>query len=94
MAYITRANAANIVRQIAPERLNDLSEALYIRKIVMFNRREENVLRGIRQLFRQAANFVTTYFDVHSRPENHYFIFDSKLLDGLGFHLCRNCLLS
>jgi len=63
MAYITISNSRRIIAKQKIEPLYDIQESIYKKNIYFFNKREEAILKGIRELLRDSNNFMVKYYN-------------------------------
>jgi len=62
MAYITTSNSKKIISTISEISLSEIETSVYKKEIYFFNRKEQAMLKGIREFLRDPDNFSAQYY--------------------------------
>lgn len=75
MPYITTSNSKKIINKINVDVFDNVVENIYKWEIYFFNKREVNLLKGIRELYRNPENFVLNYYQPIEVVDTYRFLY-------------------
>jgi len=93
MAYITEANLLSVTRKIDKQKLSELADDIYERKInFVFSQLEKKELSLYRQLFREPASFVESYFEKYKKVDTMTYVDEGRSPAYHQFYDCSRLL--
>lgn len=87
MAYITEANAKNIIAKTEIKSLN-LEGVLYKNSIYFFNKLEKNWLLALKELFSDSEKFFSEYYEPQKTKDTYTYIYEGR---PPAYHLVYDC---